>query len=506
MGIALAFCLSGKAKAQIIQEVLLEKDSLLTEPESVEEDLPIDSTITIDGVQLLEEFLRDTVPAPQDPVTVVKQKEKKAPVESQSVIHFKAFLQRFRNQYQSFMERWDDIYLPAPKYIRSNPDYYKLCMPATYYEAPFYQAVSIDDWKPVIPFVKEDTLRKMIEQLPDLERSKNIDRQLNRQLLSFYLTYPQLVKKNEAQLRGLEPLANTMVPTQPKKEKVFDLLTPTSLVTKMEEKDLLVVKPNFWTIVGKSDLQFSQNYLSDNWYKGGESTNSLFAQVEWQFNYDDRQNIQFENKIEWKLGFISTPSDTVHSYRANNDLLRLSSKLGVKAFKNWYYTLSGEFKTQLSSSYVTNSNDLISTFFSPAELNIGLGMDFKYVKNGVLNLSVLINPANYTRYSVASNKVDPTKFNIEEGHKVKNQIGSRIESTLKWKLMQNLTWESRFSYITDYKKVQSEWENTFSFAFNRYFSTKLFIHGRFDDAVAREEGDSYFQLQEQLSLGLSYTW
>lgn len=119
---------------------------------------------------------------------------------------------------------------------------------------------------------------------------------------------------------------------------------------------------------------------------------------------------------------------------------------------------------------------------------------------------MLINPANYTRYSVASNKVDPTKFNIEEGHKVKNQIGSRIESTLKWKLMQNLTWESRFSYITDYKKVQSEWENTFSFAFNRYFSTKLFIHGRFDDAVAREEGDSYFQLQEQLSLGLSYTW
>lgn len=67
-------------------------------------------------------------------------------------------------------------------------------------------------------------------------------------------------------------------------------------------------------------------------------------------------------------------------------------------------------------------------------------------------------------------------------------------------------WDSKFSYTTNYEKVLSDWENTFTFVFNRFFSTKLFVHTRFDDSVTRAEGDSYFQLQELLSLGFSYAW
>lgn len=343
-------------------------------------------------------------------------------------------------------------------------------------------------------------------QLKDLRHSQQVDKFVNRQLLSFYLEYPKLVKQNEDNLEGLKPIYGEVLVDEPKKENLLEMMQNNELPNQVTEKDLLVIKPNFWTFGGNGYLQFSQNYISDNWYKGGESTKSLLSGFTWQANYDDKQRIQFENKIEWKLGFITAPSDTVHSYKANNDLLRLSSKLGYKAFSTWYYTLSAEFKTQFFSNYDTNSDNLVSAFFSPAELNVGLGMDYKFVKDGICNLSVLINPINYTLYSVASDKVDPTKFNIEEGHKRESVWGSRLESTLKWKVFSMLMWESRLSYTTNYEKVLAEWENTFTFSINKYLSTKLFVHGRFDDGVSREVGDSYFQLQELLSFGLSYTW
>ena len=83
------------------------------------------------------------------------------------------------------------------------------------------------------------------------------------------------------------------------------------------------------------------------------------------------KKVQFENKIEWKLGFISAPSDTVHQYKTSEDLLRLSSKFGYKAITNWYYTISAEFKTQFFSNYETNSDKMVSSWLSPSELNIG---------------------------------------------------------------------------------------------------------------------------------------
>lgn len=426
---------------------------------------------------------------------------------SPAVKDFQALLYNFRRDYQDMLERWDDIYLPeAPSWIRSNPDFYKFVVPATYYSEPIEQAFSIDDWKPVIPFIKGDARKDSVFQVPDLTRSAEIDKEVNKQLLSFYLQYPNLVSKNESELKGIEPLSDRMRVKRPKKEKVFYLVNAASQ-GQVREKDLLVMKPNFWSFSGNGYAQFSQNYISDNWYKGGESTVSLLSGAVLQLNYDDKQKIQFENKLEWKLGFISAPSDTVHQYKTSEDLLRLSSKFGYKAITNWYYTVSAEFKTQFFSNYETNSDNLVSSFFSPAELNIGIGMDYKYTKDAVCNLSVLINPFNYTRYSVASDRVDPTKFNIDAGQKVKNQLGSRVEATLKWIVLSGLTWKSRFSYTTNYEQVLSEWENTFTFAFNKYFSTKLFVHTRFDDSVTKANpDDSYFQLQELLSFGVSYTW
>lgn len=443
---------------------------------------------------------------PSDPIS--KHIPKK-PVEAipQSVTELNKIYSDYREYLDFAQDRWDDIYLLLSE-IKMKPDYYKFVVPLTYYSKSFEEAVSLDGWYPKDIIVENSVRRASFIKrgMPDMPVSSDLDRRINRQLLDFYVNYPELVGKNETSLDSLDFLTFEEMISAYRKDDIISLIDKNAGFTQMEESDLLVLKPNFWVYGGSGYMQFSQNYISENWYKGGESTKSLLSGFTWQAKYDDKQKTQFESKIEWKLGFTTSPSDTVHSYKANNDLLRLTSKLGYRAIKNWYYTLSAEFQTQLFSSYATNSDNLVSTLLSPATLNIGLGMDYKYAKDGKVNLSILLNPINYTLHSVRSDKVDPTKFNIKEGHKRENEIGSRINTTLTWKIIPSLLWESKFSYTTDYENVFSEWENTFTFILNKYLSTKLFMHGRFDDAVSKEPDESYFQFQELFSFGVNYVW
>ena len=44
---------------------------------------------------------------------------------------------------------------------------------------------------------------------------------------------------------------------------------------------------------------------------------------------------------------VLTKKDSLRWLRVNEDLLRLNSKLGYKAFKNFYYTAEWDFQTSL---------------------------------------------------------------------------------------------------------------------------------------------------------------
>ena len=503
-----------KSKTGIPSDSIIDIDSLLNDTvlfKEVSSDTLINSDSLINADTLNITFggkvLSDTVVVKKDTVSKPSVPKKPVVVIPKSVIELNKIYSDYRKYSEWAQDRWDDIYLSLSD-IQMKSDYYKFVVPLTYYSKAFEEASTVEKWYPKDILV-EDSVRKaaaLEKGMPHMPISSELDRRINRQLLDFYVNYPELVLKNETSLDSLDFLSYEDMTSAYKEDDIISLIDNNAGFAQMAGSELLVLKPNFWTYGGNGYLQFSQNYISENWYKGGESTKSLLSGFTWQIKYDDKQKTQFEGKLEWKLGFITAPSDTVHSYNANNDLLRLTSKLGYKAIQNWYYTLSAEFQTQFFSNYATNSDNLVSALFSPATLNVGLGMDYKFVKDGKVNLSVLLNPINYTLYSIMDDRLDPTKFNIKEGHKRENEIGSRINATLTWKIIPSLLWESKFSYTTNYEKVFSEWENTFTFVVNKYLSTKLFMHGRYDDGVSKDPDESYFQFQELFSFGLNYTW
>lgn len=423
-------------------------------------------------------------------------------------------LNSLSTSYRAYYRLWNDASIPAPR-IKSNPDYYKLFVPPTYYSDAVGQALSID-WQPGNIFGQNaaadsifGTTRDLayLPLLSNIESKKQADKWANSILLNYYMEHPNEVKGNELYLADVKPMNENNEVKAPRKEQVTDYVAPSETVKSVDADELLVVKPNFWKYKGNGFAQFSQNYISDNWYKGGESTVSLLSGLTLEANYNDQQKIQWDNKFEAKLGFITAPSDTVHDYKTNTDLIRLSSKLGVKAMKYWYYTIGAEFKTQFFANYKTNTNDMISNFLSPFQFDLNLGMDYKRSEK-TYTLSVLTSPLAYTFIYINSDRIiNPGAFNVKAGHHSASLFGSKITGVLNWKITPTVTWDTRFEYFTTYKQVIANWENTINFAVTKYLSTKLFVNPRFDDGMKLAPDEhSYFQLQELFSFGLNYSW
>lgn len=398
------------------------------------------------------------------------------------------------------------IYQPN---IEINPIYYRLFTPVTVYRATVLKAMN-GYFNDNVSFTDSTNITKKDQILPyslyRITKDNQIIDEMDRALAYTYVNYPNLVKHTEDEMIGQNLFNENVMPDRPRKQKVVDLIKRSQWNDPNVNQNLVIRKPNFWTKSANVSLQFTQNYISSNWYKGGESNNSMLSGLDFNLNYNDQQRIQFDNRLEWKLGFISSRSDSVHKYKTNTDQIRLTSKLGVKAIADWFYTLQAEFSTQLLGSYKTNSKEVVSSFMAPGYLKVDLGMDYKKtLKN--LTFSAVISPISYKLTYVGDDKVDVTKFGVEEGKKSKNDIGSNLQVNSKWTIIPEVSWESRLSYFTTYERAEAEWENTFNFQLNRYLSTKLFVHARFDDGVERDDDkDSFFQLSELLSFGLSYSF
>ncbi|MEG1587104.1 MAG: DUF3078 domain-containing protein [Bacteroidales bacterium] len=266
-------------------------------------------------------------------------------------------------------------------------------------------------------------------------------------------------------------------------------------------------KADRWQTKMLSSIQFSQNYVSDNWYQGGESNINILSLQAFEIRkFDETKRTEFEAKIDLKTGFYTTPSDTMRAFRVNDNLFQVTSKYGIRAFEKWYYTGSLLFKTQVFNNYKANTNDLLAQFLSPAELNLSVGMDYKY-ENKKKNFvwSLLIAPLAYNLKYVANIKeIDETRFGIEEGDHTLNQVGSSITNGFEWKITRNIQWISRLFLFSNYHKSQGDFENVFNFSINRFFSTRISLHLRYDDDT--KEKDEFLQFKELLSFGFNYVW
>lgn len=337
--------------------------------------------------------------------------------------------------------------------------------------------------------------------LADYDNSDDLMRYIRQKVM---YTYPQSVRYNSRTLPGIpkiyhgfiDPVTSRIVIEETKIDDRIGTITPE-------------VERRVWLNSFNASVQFSQAYISPNWYQGGNNNLNMIGQLLYNLKLNQKfyPNYLFDLSVAYKLALNSAPDDSIHSINITEDIFQINATMGLKAARNWFYSANLMFKTQLFNSYPTNSHDLKAAFLSPAELNVGLGMTYNYTNpKKTLTLGLSLSPLSWNLKTCTSSMIDPATYGIDNGRRVKNKVGSSAELNMQWKIAYNITYTTRLFGFTDYDYAYTDWENTIDFNINRFLSTRLYVHFRYDTSTPHVEDSrwSKLQLKEIFSFGFSY--
>ena len=383
-----------------------------------------------------------------------------------------------------------------------NPCYFHLFAPPLLYESPLERAFA-PEWEPSLPASVFTTPALM----PN-ERNRDVmtAEESDKMLLRLYIRSPQVIVGTEAEMRAGGGVREDVVPQLPDVAEEVPREVDFDITTDVDAIDLELRRPNFWLKTGELSFQFSQNYFSGNWYQGGDNNYTMLALVTLEANFDNKQKVEWDNKLEMKLGFQASDYDEGPKVRTSEDLLRFTSKFGYAAAKHWNYSLQLQAYTQFCPAYDSDTYEVSSDFLSPFNLVVSVGMDYKWELrkfSGSANLAPIAYEFTYIqRPSLYGD------FGVDDGESRHNTFGPNITVNFTWAVCDNVKWVGRIYCFSDLTMTDIECENTISFTINKFLNAKLFLYPRFDDSSTDYKSDngSYFMFKEWFSLGFGYSF
>jgi hypothetical protein len=382
----------------------------------------------------------------------------------------------------------DSIYEPLPL-----PDYF--FMPAVYENYEFLDTLNLNtkDYSGV-------------EQFRWIEAEAALSKRMKSMKQYMLFKAPQATKYNIRLLPEAPKEYHAVVNPEDHTIDIQEVVKGPASETTMQAQ---AVKKRHWIQTFNASLQFSQAYVSPNWYQGGNNNLNALGNISYNFKLNQayHPNLLFETTMQYKLAMNNAPEDSLHAYNITEDLFQVNTTFGLKAATRWYYSFTGQFKTQLVNSYTSNTNNLRSAFLSPGELTAGLGMTYNYNnKPKTFTFDASIAPLSYNMQICTNDRIDETLYNIEEGKTTYHTFGSSCDLKLTWKVCYNISLSSHLNAFTDFDRAQADWEATLAFEINRFLTTQIYAHARYDSQTPKVENTSWkkLQLKEILSIGFAY--
>jgi len=276
--------------------------------------------------------------------------------------------------------------------------------------------------------------------------------------------------------------------------------------------------PSYWTKGLLTQIGFSQLSLT-NWAAGGSGNLSLNTYLDGYTNYK-KDNLIWNNEIQLGYGFIQQFDGT--KAKKSDDRIILDSKFGYKATEKLYLSAIFNFRSQFAKGFDDKETDkLVSAFFAPAYLTLGLGVDYQPWKVLSLNFA----PITGKLVMVADESLRSSYGNNQDQF-CRFDIGAQLKADFKYEI-QNFIIGSNLTLFSDYidspLDIRVNWDVNIDAKISKLFSVTLRTSLIYDKDIKckkqyDEQGDPVYdpstgkqvlgpgvQFKEIFSVGFSYT-
>jgi len=265
-----------------------------------------------------------------------------------------------------------------------------------------------------------------------------------------------------------------------------------------------------WNLSGKFTFLGNQSSYS-YWTAGGQTSVSGTIKIDYDFNYD-KDGWNWDTKLITAYGLNSIGGSKF--LKKTDDKLEINSLLGKKftnnLIGNWSYSSFINFKTQWTKGYRFRKNSQgeeerteLTRFFSPAYLQVGVGLYWKKNKDFWINMApftgrlIIVN-----RYFTNNLEDNKRYFGVKKGKNSRFELGASIRSFFKFELVENVFVTNRISLYSDYldnpANIDLDYTINTIMKVNKYLTTNLIIQFIYDHNSVKR-----LQVREVMGIGIS---
>lgn len=257
------------------------------------------------------------------------------------------------------------------------------------------------------------------------------------------------------------------------------------ITTVQPERKLLAIRPLkeipvFWDYSLMSSFSLNQNYLT-YWAQGGESSFAGMIDIKGTAKYTNTEDkSSWTNQGRFRFGSVRTKE---RGNRINADIIELNSQYNRKLTNNLDFSSVFYIKTQVAKGYnYPNDSVVISRFLNPGTFTIGVGVEYKPIKNTVINFS----PLSYKNTFVLDTaNIDQTAHGVEKDKRSRQEVGGQLVLTNSVSVFEGAKISNALrlfsSYIEKPQNVDVDWEMNMEKQISWFFSVRLNVHLIYDD-------------------------